>query len=701
MFKQQLNYSKRILLICILLLAAFSNAYSNHDVVDTTSKEYQDYVKYLLARNLSFNKAKLILKSGNSLDKLSRLYPAPPIAEIKSFLDQEQNPKYASQLLDLTLRSKISFSFKDAGKHDILIKMLIKEYHAAPQEISSFDILPSLELSDFLLTNGLNPDKFLDLVLFAETNTQDVIFAKKYQQLNQLIMLAAKYKANFAYFPKIKSTFALKNKLLSFDQTTLLSNILFFIKKYPKAINAGTAKRMANDQGNCHGFTTLWLYSKWLQFNEPEKPDWISDALIDLVTLRQASNVTTHSRHCESYAFYKTQQSRKTLKKLDCCANSARNDEDEKLLNNQRVSNLQKLIEKIDFFQAPRNYIEGMANGDIDVHKIDNRLTDDGRILREQYKIAAVFESIEPLIAVLKNIVIDNVMIYAIYPAQISHSLGIFKHGKYYYFYDPNNIFGEARFESIEQLAKAMMYAQNVLYHNNTLRVGFILCDFNNGKTNYFPQKTPTHILSEAFKASNTRINSSFLENSAYAAISIKDAESMRFLFEQGLEADQVNKEGRSLLDMAATANAPQIVAMLLKHADVDPNQIIVGEVLPGAKGSKIKGGTCLHTAAKKGFFAVVEALLNDPRIIIDQKDAAGKTALDYAIAANRPKTMKILSNYRNHHNHHGDFWRALLRKIIHLKNRHCESFLRSSLENIYGLPRLIKSIGLAIMGTG
>lgn len=644
MLKQQSNYCKKILLICVLLIAVFSSAYSNHDTVDVSSKEYQDYVKYLLDRNLNFNKTKLILRSGDSLDKLSRLYPAPNIIEIKNFLDQEQNSRYASQLLDLILRSKISFSSKDISKQDILIKMLIKEYHADTREISSFDMLPSLELSNFLLNNGLNPDKFLDLVLFTETNTQDVIFAKKHQQLNQLIMLAAKHKASFAYFPKIKPIFDIKNKLLSFDQTTLLDNILFFIKKYPKAINTEITKRMLNNQGNCHGFTTLWLYSKWLQFNEPEKKDWISDALIDLVTLKQLNNYNHPSKNTWT-------ASQKTLTKHERVVTNN--------LNNARVSNLQKLIEKIDFFQVPRNYIEGMANGDIDVHKIANRLTDDGKILREQYKIAAVFESIEPLIEVLKNIVIDNVMIYAIYPAQISHSLGIFKHGKYYYFYDPNNIFGEARFESVEQLAKAMLYAQNILYHNNILRVGFVICDFNSNKTNYFSQKTPKHILSEAFKANNTKINSSFLENSAYAAISIKDSESMQFLFERGLQADQVNKEGRSLLDMAATANAPQIVKMLLKYSDVDPNQIIIGEVLPKAKGSKIKGGTCLHTAAKKGFFEVVEVLLNDPRVIIDQKDANGKTALDYAISANRPKTIKIFSSHRS------GFWWFLLRKIM------------------------------------
>jgi len=605
MFKRQLNCGKKILLIGILVfLSINTNIYSSNHVIDTTSKEYRDYVKYLLDRNLSFTQTKLILKSGKPLNNLSRLYPAPQITEIKSFLDQEQNSKYASQLLSLVLRSKISFLFKDISKLDILIKMLIKEYHADTREISSFDILPSLELSNFLLNNGLNPNKFLDLVLFAEINTQDVVFTKKYQQLNQLIMLAAKHKANFAYFPQIKSTFAIKNKLLSFDQTTLLGNIAFFIKKYPGVIDAKIAKRMMNNQGNCHGLTTLWLHSKWLQFNQPEKKDWISTALVDLVTLNSISS-------------------------------------------NEQIANLRKFIEKVDFFQVPRNYIEGMANGDIDVHKIDNRLTDDGKILYEQYKIAATFESIEPLIAVLKNIVIDNVMIYAIYPAQVNHSLGIFKHGKYYYFYDPNNIFGEAKFESIEQLAKAMMYAQNVLHHNNILRVGLVICDFNN-KANYLPQKTPESILSEAFKTNNSKINSAFLEDSAYAAISIKDSASMRFLFNEGLQPDQVNKEGRSLLDMAAVANAPQIVTMLLKYSDVDPNQIIIGEILPESAGSKIKGGTCLHTAAKKGYFEVVEVLLNDSRIIIDQKDATGKTALDYAIAMDRPKTIKILNKPRN-----------------------------------------------------
>jgi ankyrin repeat protein len=128
----------------------------------------------------------------------------------------------------------------------------------------------------------------------------------------------------------------------------------------------------------------------------------------------------------------------------------------------------------------------------------------------------------------------------------------------------------------------------------------------------------------------------------------------MQFLFKQGLEPDQVNKEGRTLIDMAATANAPQIVKMLLQYPDVDPNQIIIGETLSNSKGSKIKGGTCLHTAAKKGYFEVVEVLLNDRRVVIEQKDAAGKTALDYAIAMNRSKTIKILSNPRN------SFWRIL-----------------------------------------
>lgn len=602
-----MKYGKKILLISILVFLSISiTIYFNNRSAGTTSKEYQNYTKCLLARNLSFNQVELILKTNRPLNDSSKLYPIPNTAEIKSFLDQEQNSRYASQLLSLILRSKTSFLYNNIDKQYILIETLIKKYHANPQKISSFDILPSLGLSDFLLNNGLNPDKFLDLILFAEANIQDVIFTKKYQQLNQLIMLAAKYKASFEYFPKIKPTFTIKNKLLSFDQNTLLDNILFFIKKHPGIIDSKIAKRMMNDQGNCHGFTTLWLYSKWLQFNKSKKAkNWINDALIDLVTLKQLNS-----------------------------------------LNNQQITNLQKFIEKIDFFQGPRNYIEGMANGDIDVHKIDNRLTSDGKILREQYKIAAVFESLEPLVTVLKNIVIDDAMIYAIYPAQISHSLGIFKHGKYYYFYDPNNIFGEVKFESIEQLAKAMMYAQNVLYHNNILRVGFIICDFNTNKMNYFPQKTPDYILSKAFKTNNTKINSTFLEDSAYAAISIKDSESMQFLFKQGLKLDQVNKEKRSLLDMAVTANAPQIVEMLLKHPNIDPNQIIIGEILPESKNSKIKGGTCLHTAAKKGYFEVVKALLNNPKIIINQKDTAGNTALDYAIAANRPKTIKILNDY-------------------------------------------------------
>jgi len=238
-------------------------------------------------------------------------------------------------------------------------------------------------------------------------------------------LLAERQNANLNKSPHTKQ---LGQQFDSLNQFDLQNNLALFILEQDHTTEGAVLAKRISDKGYCYAFTTLWLYSKWLQYKQPQKSggynqnydkDWFD------TTIKKISLLDQH----QSLSF-------------------------------ADIADIKKFAQQLDFMMFPRHYIEGFRPADTKIHETDNRLTTDGKILREQYKIAAKFYSQEKLVAVLKNLVREDVLIYLVSSnddiENPGHFVGLFKHDNKYYYYNPLSNFGEIQYNSIEEIVNHM-----------------------------------------------------------------------------------------------------------------------------------------------------------------------------------------------------------------------------------------------------
>jgi hypothetical protein len=201
-------------------------------------------------------------------------------------------------------------------------------------------------------------------------------------------------------------------------------------------------------KGYCAGLSMFWLYAKWLQFVHPEKAygytsDWFNKVVKDLVSW-----------------------------------------DGKEVLNDEQVKNFQRFFSIVHYLQAGnKQFKEQMRNIMLDT---------DGKVLQDKFSIGCAHYwkyfscgsgqsmTLEQFTNILKEKVSDDKMIYLVVPSPNTsdlHANGLFKHGEYYYYYDPNEDKGEYKDTSIENIAKIIFreYSES----QSTLRIALVVYDFD------------------------------------------------------------------------------------------------------------------------------------------------------------------------------------------------------------------------------
>ena len=556
-------------------------------------------------------KLKLVLEHGaDANDLYKEYYQNNDEEELSSFSDYDDDyesavkielvPKYLNknyhgnlnnppsyEVVELLLHAKRPLN-PDIVLHDALeapntnkdVVKLALEHGADADQIYSLRFL-SYEVVELLLgaKKPLNPDKLLFLAL-SSYHYDDAL-------TNNLIKLAVAKGANLDKFPYLKNYYqsGVINHLPRLGQSRLQEKLVDMLLKYFPEDEAmlTLAQHLAAGKGECISYTTLWLYSKYQQSKQPDK--------------RGGYNQD-----------YDKNWYGNTIKNIDLY-------DDNQVLNAAEIADIKRFAQTLDFLESPRYYQEGFRPADTRMHEVDNRLTTDGKIFHEQYKIALAFQSDDQLETFLAKILHDGAAIYVASSFGDIHTpghfTGVVKHGSKYCYYDPLDLFGEVQYDSLHEVALRI----------RTSCHGFIVGSFEPDYTDY---PAPESILSANYPA-NYKFTKEELEKGAITAILVRSKESLKFYLDHGLSPRHKNKYGVSLIQAAVLANDQDSVKMLIELG-ADPNDCAMQQT------------SCLHLAAIKGFPQVAKTLLTDPRTKIAQQDGNKTTALE--IAKNKKYTQ-------------------------------------------------------------
>ncbi len=491
------------------------------------------------------------------------------------------------QLLPIDEKSSLCLSTQKPGG---LVELAIKR-GADPSKIDDFSTLPSDEIRESLL-GKMDPNTFLDLVLSCKTKDCDPAFLARRKELEDLaVSKGAMIDQVYAKYPGLAYAHSINAPFIGLNQGLLLKHL----SKLTAATGNNLAEKFEKSPGHCLGLTTFWLYSKWLTFTHPEK---------------------TYGYNSDYF-----KQQTHAITSWDGKAD----------LPPTELAAIQAFGLTIDYFQNPNDYISGISPTDIETPIIRNMLDTNGKNLKKKYSIASIL-TLQQLSDLLKECVHEDELVYVMHPG---HATGLFKHEGIYYFYDPNNNKGERACSSIEETAIAIL-AANKNPHKNGL-IGLIIYDFDDEEFSsrsysYPPQRDLL-----------TRIQQTSLDQDSLGAcvgnaIVIGCLESLKFFLDQGLD---LNKHGAELLGGVSTVNRPDILTELL-HRGTGPNQPVLHGETYAEEQEHITERTCLQLSSKRGYVETVKVLLADPRTIPDQKDSAGKTALDYAATEEIKELIRV-----------------------------------------------------------
>lgn len=413
----------------------------------------------------------------------------------KSYEISDELVKLRNELIELTLNS-----------------------NADPNKIRHCSILPPVSVGNSLLEKNMDSNKFLNLILSCDNND-----LKQAEKQKELVALAI---SNGASLDKIKNPEVLKSLrrdrvFFSQSQSALqkqLKNII--IKDKLDAADEDLAtdarddekdiidfiKKLKNNSGVCQGVTTLWLRSKWLQLTQQDADSYYSYNWFANIT----RSIFTPSI--------------------------------QKKLSYREFYDFMNYWTIIDFFQSPHDYIKGA--GQLDVGRLMQLISLDtvGENLKRSYTIATTVTAAEQLCALLKEIVHEDELIYINFP---HHATGLFKHGKDYYFYDPNSKMGEYRCSSIEEIAEIIFnnidysficdketYTLGSLVQQSQQNIGIVIYTFDGKKRCYPKQK-------DLLTKITSTLNHRQLLQAAFQAAQISCIKSLKFFLDHGVHLEE------------------------------------------------------------------------------------------------------------------------------------------------------------------
>lgn len=169
------------------------------------------------------------------------------------------------------------------------------------------------------------------------------------------------------------------------------------------------SKGFKDSDGRCFGFSFVWLYSKWLQFKHPEKVsvyngDWYKSTAEDI------------------------------LSAWSDCGN---------------IKKFALLVKELQ--NSQHKDIEGFKK---EMNQLD--LDTDGKKIWKEYSIASLL-TLEQLKQLLRENIIRDHKLIIIYSH--IHATALFKHRNDYYYFDPNNLAGERKVFSTDDVARLVFEA--------------------------------------------------------------------------------------------------------------------------------------------------------------------------------------------------------------------------------------------------
>ena len=334
--------------------------------------------------------------------------------------------------------------------------------------------------------------------------------------------------------------------------------------------------------GICNGLSTLWLYTKWRQFTEDLAQVEIIPSAQD--QFQVVIQPTPPSCKYNNDWFSKTVH---TITTWDKQRDFTLEEHDDAVVFGTLV----------DFFQdgLVTTHTCRIPQRDIASKMVMSRLDTRGKTLKKRYAIASEFD-LEQLQKLIKEIVHDDELVYVL---ASGHTTGLFKHGKYYYYYNPDNDGGEYATTSVEQIAETILaeiYQLDSPYNDH--RIGFVIFSFDQS---IHPYKEHKNFLKRSSDPAT-------LFSQAHHAIHVGSLESLQFYLDQGLDPNLIDPEGnnRTLLMAAIVYNYPDCAIELLRRR-ADPYQSSIYPDPSGESGEKHR--TPFDAATSFGYEEVIKAL--------------------------------------------------------------------------------------------
>lgn len=367
-------------------------------------------------------------------------------------------------------------------------------------------------------------------------------------------------------------------------------------------------KKMFEAKGVCLGLTTVWLYSKWLQY-------------------MGLDDGSVYNRF-------------KDTKKAVVLWNG------EDRLSEIDLENCLWLDSLVHYHNFPEDYISRVDEIELDVILNSGKLDLKGRALKRKYSVTSIFTE-EKLADLLKNIAYEGELIF-VFISGLDHVVGLFKDKGCYYFYDPNNRYGVYKDTEIGQIAFKIICAHNRLVERQQQCVdGRIFVD---GKEMYDLSEADSitiMVVADSDKnignypdheefLSNSELNEHDLWGAISSAANVGCAKSLKVLLQQGDNLDSdICKLMCSYILLFMTIGGPytehdllEVGSELLKR--IDPNKIVnirltrqngTEDFKITKPGQLISGKATLHLSAWFNNERVVKILLNDERTDVNLVD--------------------------------------------------------------------------------
>ena len=424
--------------------------------------------------------------------------------------------------------------------------------------------------------------------------------------------------------------------VLIVDQSTVLRKIIAYLERYnknsvkypdpnnPNARDPEFIKKF--EKGYCSGIASLWLYTKWLQ-TQPQQ-----DAAKDR----------------DDYEWFQ-----KVVNLLAAW--------DEKSdLKPEEEKDVERFISHIEHFQNIGSY-QPIGHGELQ-HSLEDT---EKRKLTKEYSIAALF-TLNQLKKLLETETIIQEGRLTLIDSH-NHDVALFKSGESYYYFDANSSTGEVKALSIDEVAE-LIFRSNAFESKNPSPIAFRIFGFDAPP---IPYKDVDAVLSAVKIESDKPVSDNYADGytGLHMAARSGSLESIRYLIDKcSADINAKNGNGWTALMLAAHHGHTAIVIELLKKGDVALNAkdedgwtalmlAVNGGHIETVKellklGEKIDinaknhdGDTALIIAAKEGKPEVVLALLQFPKINLNEVDNSGNTVLgiiEGKIGACAPEQRKI-----------------------------------------------------------